>query len=72
MSNFSTNLATLLKNRKIRQRTLAKEVGISQAAISYYLKGGRIPKSNHLIAIAQFFNVDCVQLIQGTIKDKEV
>ena len=68
MSNFSTNLKTLLKKHKIRQRTLAKEVGISESAISYYLNEKRFPNGNHLIAIAQYFDVDCWQLAQGEIK----
>ena len=69
MSNFSTNLATLLKKHQIRQRTLAKEIGVSEAAISWYINGKRSPKGYHLIAIAQFFKVDCVQLAQGVIDE---
>ena len=69
MSNFSTNLTRLLKKHKIRQRTLAKEVGISESAVSYYVDGKRSPSGNHLIAIAQFFDIDCVQLAQGEINE---
>ena len=69
MSNFSTNLATLLKKHQIRQSALAKETGVSQATISYYLSGKRLPTGMHLIAIAQFFSVDCVQLAQGVINE---
>ena len=68
MSNFSTNLAMLLKKHNISQRQLAKETGLTEASISYYVSGKRSPKAVHLIAIAQFFDVDCVQLAQGEIK----
>ena len=69
MSNFSTNLTRLLKKHKIRQRILAKEIGVSEAAISYYVRGHKSPRGNNLIAIAQYFDVDCVQLAQGEINE---
>ena len=69
VSNFSTNLKTLVKKHEISQRTLARESGLSEATISYYLSEKRSPKAYHLIAIAQYFSVDCVQLAQGEINE---
>ena len=69
MSNFAMNLATLLKKHDISQRTLAKEIGASEAAISYYVSGKKSPRGYNLIAIAQYFRVDCWQLAQGVINE---
>ena len=68
MSNFSTNLKTLMKKYKVQQRTLAEETGMDESTISNYLAQRRSPQSKQLIAIAQYFKVDCIKLAQGEIK----
>lgn len=47
----------LLAIKDIKQKELAQELGVTDNTISYYVSGKRLPKIEHLIAIADFFDV---------------
>lgn len=57
MSIFSERLALLMKQRKISQKELAQKAGVTESAMSYYVKGVRTPRSNVLIRIAKALNI---------------
>lgn len=47
----------LFKKMKITQKEVAKSTGISEAAISKYIKGTRTPSSRNLFKLANFFGL---------------
>jgi transcriptional regulator with XRE-family HTH domain len=50
-------LKDLRAERKIGQNQLAKELGLSNASISYWENGKQEPGAAALMKLAQFFNV---------------
>lgn len=58
MSDFSTMLKRLRKEKNMTQPELAQSLGISRSAVSMYEIGSREPDLETLEAIADFFNVD--------------
>ncbi len=56
MSIFSERLTALLKERNISQKELSEQVGVTQSAMSYYVKGLRLPHGNILSKIATALN----------------
>lgn len=59
---FARNLAALMWGHGYTQELLAEELGLSQAAISNYLRG-RVPRANTLFAIANHFRVSAPDLL---------
>lgn len=57
MSNFSTRLRKIRKERKLTQKQLAIEIGASERGIQQYELGERKPAFDVLIALADFFAV---------------
>lgn len=57
VSDFKSRLQALLDKHRISQVDLAKNTGISQAAISRYLDGKRDARGNNIEKIAEYFNV---------------
>ena len=67
---FSTRLITMRKERNISTRLLAKEVGISQQAISQFEKEQTYPHCNTLLALADYFDVSLDYLTGRTDNPK--
>lgn len=63
MSNFSTQLRKIRKERKLTQRQLAIEIGASERGIQQYELGERKPAFDVLIALADYFNVSLDYLV---------
>ena len=57
MSIFSERISLLLSERKLSQKELAKKAKVTESAMSYYVKGERIPRGEVLSRIAQA--LDC-------------
>lgn len=57
-SNFSFNLQNLLKKNGISQRALAEELGISNTAISRYIKGENEPSVSLLLQLKDNYNIN--------------
>jgi transcriptional regulator with XRE-family HTH domain len=55
----------VLERLGIKQRTLAKELGIAESVVSACLKGDRYPKVEHLAKIAEIGNVTIDWLVTG-------
>ena len=56
MSIFSERLSSLMRENQFTQKELAEKVAVTESAMSYYLKGTRIPRSDVLKRIAQALN----------------
>ena len=52
LDNFSDNLSAILKDTGMTQRDLAMETGLSEAAISNYVNGRKLPGPKALVNIA--------------------
>ena len=48
MSVFSERLIALMKQNGINQKELAQKAGVTESAMSYYVKGDRTPRSDVL------------------------
>ena len=63
LSNFATNVRKELKNKKKSISWLARESGVSQCMISYYLTGKTEPSLSKATQIAETLEVPLSQLI---------
>lgn len=65
MENVTTLFSTRLKKlrRKRNQNDVAKEIGISRGALSYYESGERRPDINILYALAKYYHVSSDYLL---------
>jgi len=50
--NLGDRLERMLKERKMSQKELAQKADITEAAVSHYIKGDRVPRSTTLGLIA--------------------
>ena len=53
MSVFSDRISSLMLKQKITQKQLAEKAGVTESAMSYYVKGDRTPRSDVLSRIAK-------------------
>ena len=62
----------LMKENNVTQYKLAKETGIAQSTLSYWINGQKIPKVDKLAKVAQFFNVSIDTLLgrESSIKNE--
>lgn len=60
---FAQNLKVLREKMEISQRTMAKKLGVKQAAVSAYECGIHMPTVENLIKIADFFDVSADKLL---------
>ena len=60
---FGERLASLRKNKNISAVILAKEIGVSKAAISQFEKAVNYPHCNTLVALADYFDVSLDYLV---------
>lgn len=62
----SNPLRTLRLERKLTQAELQKQTGIEQALLSKYENGQRVPTTQALIALADFYGVSIDYLLGRT------
>lgn len=60
------NLKKLRKERGLTQIALQMQTGIEQALISKYEQGVRVPPTDTLIILAEFFNTNIDYLLDRT------
>lgn len=53
MSIFSDRISALMKQQHITQKQLAIKAGVTESAMSFYVKGERTPRSDVLTRIAK-------------------
>lgn len=63
MRRFSSNLKKMLEYNNETQRELADDTGISEATISYYIRGERMPSLKNVINIAHALDCEFNELI---------
>lgn len=68
MSIFSERVAALMSERGLSQKDLAVKAGVTESAMSYYLKGVRTPRSDVLTRIASVLNTSTDYLL-GTVNN---
>ena len=62
---FSQRLEEMLKDRRMAQKELAEKAGITEAAVSHYIKGDRTPRSAVLARIANALRTSSDYLMEG-------
>ena len=65
MSKFTMNLKKLMIEREMTAADIARKTGMTQATLSRYINGKRIPKINSVIKIAKALNVPIELLLKG-------
>lgn len=65
MANLGERIKELLNEKKMTQKELAEMVGCTDAAISHYIKGDRIPRSKVLSKIAVALGTSSDYLMEG-------
>ena len=65
MSKFAMNLKKLMIEREMTAADIARKTGMTQATLSRYINGKRIPKINSVIKIAKALNVPIELLLKG-------
>ena len=69
MAEMGARLKELIEKKGITQKELAEEVGCTDAAISHYIKGDRIPRSSVLTKIAIALDTTSDYLMEGIPTD---
>lgn len=62
-NKLGERIKSLLKQRNLTQRELANQVGVTEATISRYVKGDRIPRSTIVADIAAALNTTSDDLL---------
>lgn len=68
---FSDRLREALKESGLTQKDLAEKAGITEAAVSHYLKGDRLPRAAVASRIAYILGTSSDYLMSGTAGDKD-
>lgn len=63
MKVFGGNLRDILKEYGMTQKDLAEEAGLTEAAISYYIHGQKIPSMKAIVNIANALDLTTDELI---------
>lgn len=65
MSKFTMNLKKIMIEREMTAADIARKTGMTQATLSRYINGKRIPNINSVIKIAKALNVPIELLMKG-------
>ena len=65
-SALGERLLALLHEQHLNQKLLAQKVGVTEAALSHYIKGDRVPRSTILSRIATELGTTSDYLMAGT------
>lgn len=71
MSDFSLRLHELMQQNGYTQRELASVIGVTESAMSRYLKGEREPKIETIANLATALNTTSDYLISGISKEDD-
>lgn len=72
--NLNERLVVLLERKNMTQKDLAVKAGVTEAAISHYIKGNRMPRVSVLTRIAEALDTTPDYLLNGieTGADSEI
>jgi len=68
---FGERLSDLLKTKGMLQQTLAQKAEVTEAAVSHYIKGDRIPRASVLARISIALDTTSDYLMNGTEMDSK-
>ena len=68
---FHERLYELIQSRNMTQKDLANKAGVTEAAMSHYLKGDRFPRASVLSRIADSLGTTSDYLMNGTATDSQ-
>ena len=63
---FNERLQELIKRNRLTQKELAVKAGVTEAAMSHYIKGDRIPRARVMIRLADALGTSVDYLMNGT------
>lgn len=66
MSVFSERMSKLMRKNGLSQKELAAKAGVTESAMSYYVKGERTPRSDVLTRIAKALGTTTDYLLGGS------
>lgn len=67
----SSRLRALRQARGLTQQKLSKEIGVSREVIAKWESNGRfIPKSEDIIALADYYSVSCDYILRGVAPER--
>ena len=72
---IGNRINTLLAQKKVKQKDLAAELGVTDNTISYFCKGSRMPNTEQILKISDFFGVSADYLLGRTgaeTKDRDL
>lgn len=61
---FTVIIVELMKQEGLSQKELAEKINVTEASMSRYIKGERIPRIDVLVKLANVFNVS-IEYLQG-------
>ena len=70
-ATFGERLAALLKEKGWTQQMLAQKAGVTEAAVSHYIKGDRVPRATVLARITEALGTTSDYLISGIVHDTD-
>jgi len=65
--NFGSTLSQLRQEKRLSQRVVAKELGVSQAVLSHYENGVREPGLDFVVRAAEYYRVSTDYLLGRTV-----
>lgn len=68
---FGERLSNLLKEKSMKQQILAQKAGVTEAAVSHYIKGDRMPRASVMARIADALGTTSEFLMNGTEPDSK-
>ncbi len=68
---MGSRIRAMLAQKNMTQKTLAQKVGCTEAAISLYIKGVRVPRANVLSRIAMALGTTSDYLAEGVPSTRE-
>jgi len=63
---FGNRISALIKEKKISQKELAIKAGVTESAMSHYVRGDRVPRASVLARIATSLGTTSDYLMNGT------
>lgn len=61
---FEEKVIELMKQEGLSQKQLAEKINVTEASMSRYLKGERVPRIDVIVKLANVFNVS-IEYLQG-------
>lgn len=69
MATLGDRIKSLLSQKGMTQKELARKVGCTEAAVSHYVKGDRVPRSSVMTKIAVALGTTSDYLTEGIPQD---